>query len=75
MTRTHFQAIAEILRENKPAEVKIEPAQDTEAYDRYQGAYSAWLSMVQDFTVYLSKENANFNPGLFQAECGADGVL
>lgn len=57
MTRKHFEAIAEILRENKP-------------HQTAGLAYVTWKNIVADTTIFLSRQNSNFDRTRFESSAG-----
>lgn len=64
MTRKHFQAIADALKESKPERYETSGDQ----YDL--GAADQWRFTVRLVASACSQQNANFDRGRFFGACG-----
>ncbi len=58
MTKEHFEAIAEVLKETRPA---VEPR------------HTQWLVMVAAFGDLGERSNPHFNRARFYRACGLEG--
>lgn len=75
MSRQHFQAIADTLKDNKPAMMSTDSLPDDEkglAVAAYGAAYRTWSSMVTDFASMAARSNPRFDRARFYTACGMD---